>query len=90
MLKTLKDLIQQEEEHVESIFYHSRRDWERQHLTWRQNVEEDRRTKQYREYEEPVMRTKETIREACYVKVPLSLIKEIVSELSKKRKRKGN
>ena len=90
MLKILKDLIQQEEEHVESIFYHSRRDWERQHLTWRHNVEESRRTRQTREYKEPVLRTKENIREACYVKVPLSLMKEIVSELSKKRKRKGN
>ena len=87
MLKTLRDLVQAEDERVEKIFYHTRRDWERQHLTWKQEVEESRRLKQYREFKEPVMRSKEDIREACYVKVPLSLVNKLVSELSGKRKR---
>jgi len=54
------------EQAVETIFYHTKRDWERMHLRWQQDVEEIRRTGRGREYAEPVLRSLESIRKECY------------------------
>jgi hypothetical protein len=54
------------EQAVEAIFYHSRRDWERMHLQWKQHTEEIKRSGRGRPYAEPVMRSMEQIRKECY------------------------
>jgi len=50
------------EQCVEAIFYHSRRDWQRMHLRWEQDMEEIRRTGCGIPYPEPVLRSIESIR----------------------------
>ena len=87
-MDSLANLIAQEKEHVETLFYHARRDWERQHLKWRHDVEEARRQgEDALPYNEPVLRTKEDISKACYVKIPLDVAQRLHALLSRKRKR---
>jgi pyridoxine 5'-phosphate synthase PdxJ len=54
------------EEQVDSIFYHKRRDWERRHLRWKQDMEKIRRTGRRRAYAEPVAPSIERIRKEVY------------------------
>jgi len=54
------------EEQVAAIYYHRRRDWERMHLRWRQDMEEIRRTGRQRGYAEPVKPDIEKIRKEVY------------------------
>lgn len=56
------------EQGVESIFYHSRRDYERMHLRWEQDMEEIRRTGRGTWYPEPVLRSIESIRKESFRK----------------------
>ncbi len=51
---------------VESIFYHTRRDWQRMHLRWQHDMEEVHRTGNGRVYSEPVLRSIDSIRKECY------------------------
>ncbi len=54
------------EEQVEAIFYHKRRDFQRMHLRWRQNMEAIYRTGYGEPYPEPVCLTIEQIRKEIY------------------------
>lgn len=54
------------EQGVESIFYHARRDWQRMHLRWQQDMEEVCRTGRGQKYAEPVMRSMKDVRKECY------------------------
>ena len=54
------------EEQVDAIFYHKRRDWERMHLRWRQDMQEIRRTRRGRAYAQPVFPSIEQIRKEVY------------------------
>ena len=54
------------EQQVNIIFYHARRDWERMHLRWRQDMEEYARTGRGYIYAEPRLRSIENIRKECY------------------------
>ena len=51
---------------VESIFYHTRRDWQRMHLRWQHDMEEVSRTGIGTVYSEPVLRSIDSIRKECY------------------------
>ena len=67
-MSTLMDLaaICVVEEQVEAIFYHKRRDWERMHLRWSQDIQEIRRTGCGTTYPEPVSPSIEQIRKDVY------------------------
>jgi len=54
------------EEQVAAIFYHRRRDWERMHLRWKQDMEEIHRTRRGRAYAQPVAPSIEQIRKEVY------------------------
>ena len=54
------------EQQVDAIYYHRRRDWERRHLRWRQDMEKIRRTGRRRAYAEPVLLSIEQIRKEVY------------------------
>lgn len=90
MIQALSDLVAKEDEHVDSIHYHTRRDFERQHLRWAQDMEEFKRSGTGHKYAEPKLKTREDIEEKCYIKVPFTLLKELLTTLTKKRKRKEN
>ncbi len=51
---------------VESIFYHTRRDWQRMHLRWQHDMEQLHRTGVGSVYSEPVLRSVDSIRKECY------------------------
>ena len=57
------------EDCVEAIFYHKRRDWERRHLRWRQDLEEFRRAGHGRAYSEPGFPSIRAIRKQVYSRV---------------------
>ena len=54
------------EQQVDAIYYHRRRDWERRHLRWRQDMEKIRRTGRRRAYAKPVAPSIEQIRKEVY------------------------
>ena len=56
------------EQCVQAIYYHARRDWERMHLRWKQDMEEIRRTGRGTPYSEPVLRSIESIRKESFRK----------------------
>lgn len=54
------------EDSVDAIFYHRRRDWERRHLRWKQDMEQICRTGRGRGYAQPVAPSIEEIRKEVY------------------------